>query len=97
MPTPIHTLHTAYQQGDLNAVAETLSKLVQHQHAASLLLPSGKRQFGYCCQQLAKSFARSGDYLSLLLAAEVCFNHAYTIPNQKLASPCPHHPRPTSA
>jgi hypothetical protein len=88
MPASIRRLQTAQQQG--TATGELLAETVQGLHLASPLSPTQQAQFRRCCAHLLAS-ASQASCPELLLAADVCFNHAYQL-GKPTAQGCPRHP-----
>ncbi|TGE22728.1 hypothetical protein [Hymenobacter metallicola] len=92
MRTALHSLQVACHQPDQRAAVPVLADMVQQQHMASRLTETQQQQFQHCCTRLLDAAPRPIALVRLLLDAEVCFNHAYAIPQSKPSCPCPRHP-----
>jgi hypothetical protein len=89
MPVSLQRLRTSLLQPYPAATARVLADVVEHLHPASLLSPPQQQQFRHCCVHLAVEGPENCP--ALLLAADVCFNYAYSLPGTS-ARACPHHP-----
>jgi hypothetical protein len=89
MSVSLQRLHTARNQSPV-AVRLVLAHTVQDLHPASPLSPAQQAQFQACCARLVDSDPEAS-CPDLLLAADVCFNHAYQL-GSPAARGCPRHP-----
>jgi len=89
MPVSLQRLQAAQQRG-ATATGQVLAETVQDLHPASGLSEVQQAQFRQCCAHLV-AFAPKASCPDLLLAADVCFNHAYQL-GKPVARGCPRHP-----